>query len=96
MMFETANKDNQSQPTHQRMQSAMVLFSLEEALGAFVLAQTEAMDNMPPGMLTALETRANKKPDSVLSVVRETYIGRLLTLQSLPQRGVPKRSIFAG
>jgi hypothetical protein len=69
------------------MQSAMVLFSLEEALGAFVLAQTEAMANMPAGMLTVLETRANKKFDSVLSVVRATYIGEVLDLTIASAKG---------
>src|SRR5262245_765120 len=78
---------NQPPPIAQRMQSAMILFALEEALGAFVLAQSEELTIVPQGMLTAIEARAQKKLDSVPSVVGETYIGEVLDIAIASAKG---------
>jgi hypothetical protein len=70
-----------------RMRSAMILFALEEALGAFVLAQSQPLTTVPQGMLSAIEARSKKKLDSVPSVIGETYIGEILDIAIASAKG---------
>lgn len=86
-MADITNKTAQSEPANQRMQSAMVLFSLEEALGTYVISQTEEITDMPSRQVTAIETRSNKRFDSVSSVVHETYIGEVIDLAIASSKG---------
>jgi hypothetical protein len=52
------NNSESQQPPH-RMQSAMVLFALEEALGTFVVQAAPQPEWLPPAMRAEIEKRIN-------------------------------------
>jgi hypothetical protein len=65
-----------------RMQSAMVLFALEQSLGAYVAESTDDTGDIPQRMRESLDLR--RKPDTpkstISSVVQETYISELIDI----------------
>jgi hypothetical protein len=65
-----------------RMQSAMVLFALEEALGAYVLQNAHSPDAIPDGVRRGIETRLAQgaEPLPVTQLVQKTYIKELIDL----------------
>ncbi|MDR3490364.1 MAG: hypothetical protein P4M05_36515 [Bradyrhizobium sp.] len=75
-----ANGGELQQPPH-RMQSAMVLFALEEALGTFVVQAAPQPESLPPAMRAEIEKRINGAGFVPVSqIVQETYIKEVIDL----------------
>ena len=69
-----------------RMQSAMVLFELEQALGAFVAEGADGADDVPESMRQELTNRSKAQglvpeaKESLGSMIQETYISEIIDL----------------
>lgn len=65
-----------------RIQTAMVLFALEQALGQFVQEIVDAASQIPEAMKAPILTRGGGAPAgaSIGAVVQETYIGELIDI----------------
>jgi hypothetical protein len=65
-----------------RMQSAMVLFALEEALGTYVVQNAHGPEAIPDGMRSEIEKRVSQAAAlvPVTQLVQETYIKEVIDL----------------
>src|SRR5437763_1616536 len=64
-----------------RIQSAMVLFALEEALSSFVVQAAPQPDSVPPAMRSEIEKRIKGSGFvPVAQIVQETYIKEIIDL----------------
>jgi cold shock CspA family protein len=64
-----------------RIQSAMVLFALEEALGSFVVQAVPQAESLPAAMLSEIEKRIQGNGFvPVAQIVQETYIKEVIDL----------------
>jgi tetratricopeptide (TPR) repeat protein len=77
----TANGSTDNYPHAHRMQSAMVLFALEEALGTFVVQSAHQPESLPIAMRAEIEKRINGAGFVPVSqIVQETYIKEIIDL----------------
>lgn len=65
-----------------RMQSAMVLFALEQAIGAYVTENTPDLETLPAGVRQAVEQRAKNEPatTTVAHLVQSTYVSEIIDM----------------
>ena len=77
----TTNQGGISSEPPYRMQSAMVLFALEEALGSFVVQAAPQRDSLPAAMLSVIEERIQGTGFvPVAQIVQETYLKEIINL----------------
>jgi hypothetical protein len=64
-----------------RIQSAMVLFALEEALGSYVVQAVPQPDSLPPAMRSEIEKRIQRAGFvPVAQIIQETYLKEVIDL----------------
>lgn len=79
-------KDETPQPPY-RMQSAMVLFALEEALGAYVVQSAPQPDSLPPALRAEIEKRIHGAGFVPVSqIVQETYMKEVIDLATVASK----------
>src|SRR5712691_7378096 len=84
----TASNGSENQQPPLRIQSAMVLFALEEALGTFVVQAAPQPESVPPAMRAEIEKRINGGGFVPVSqIVQETYIKEIIDLAIVASKG---------
>jgi hypothetical protein len=77
----TKAQSNAATGSSYRIQSAMVLFALEEALGTYVVQAAPQPDSLPPAMRSEIEKRIQRTGFvPVAQIIQETYIKEVIDL----------------
>src|ERR1017187_3401423 len=88
LQSDSAVTGTETGPPPYRIQSAMVLFALEEALGTFVVQAAPQPDAVPPAMRAEIEKRINGAGFVPVSqIVQETYLKEVIDLAATASKG---------